>query len=540
MPTPISFAQWQANQKGSTATSKTSAIPFSQWQAQNKGKTSSTKNTSSMSSVFGGLNPNKSFTGITSKPNNSTDGSTPQQNSSTDTMGIIKNIGAGLVSSEVGAGQDIAAAIGGGKYIDQLKKLSASQQQDITSLVNLRNKYAKVGDTKNTDRINTMIKNENVGGASITDMFPALNKSTEQVIGDFAGLGLDVVTAGTVGPELKAGESGAEAVKGATTGKRIISGVKTGTAIGAGYGAAGGAQANENPMDLAKSTAIGAVSGAVAGGTLGGVFGKKASSLAKTTEDVSPRLSASEAENATTKTSKITKKISVVPSKKTTAIANSVHDTIKSGTTFSDKANLADKGIQTEAESLKSQIKNVDHPVPKRELVSNLTKVEKPVLISSDRTMNTAFSQVVSKAKDIVAKTDGTISGMLDGRKSFDDFVSKQFPNLYDSDTLTPMRTAIKSIRGEWNDFIEKQLPNNVAFKDSLNKQSNLFEARDILREKAARGAPTKQGEIGTNRFGRFFGRHPLLKKAGKAAVAGVGVGLGGGATYEAGKKLGL
>ena len=255
----------------------------------------------------------------------------------------------------------------------------------------------------------------------------------------------------------------------------------------------------------------------------------KDSSLKQTTEDVSPRLTAEEAESTKTKTSTFTKKITKVPSKNTIDMANAVHDTIKSGKTFSEKANLADEGISKEAKSLKSQIKDVDHPVPKKELISSLKKTEKPVLISSDRTLNTAYNLVIRKATDIIDKMDGTVSGTLDGRKSFDDFVSKQFPNLYESDTMTPMRTAIKNIRNQWNDFTESQLPDNVKFKNSLDKQSKLFEARDILREKAARGAPKVQGEIGTNRFGRWAKAHPKTVKLAKtgAGIAATSLGVG-------------
>lgn len=255
----------------------------------------------------------------------------------------------------------------------------------------------------------------------------------------------------------------------------------------------------------------------------------KKDALKQTIKDVSPRLTPKEAESVSTKTSRFTKKISVVPEQSTLDTATKVNKYIKSGKTFSEKATLADKGISAEAESLKAQIKGVDHPVPKRELISALSKTERPVLIASDRTMNTAFTNVLKKATEIINKMDGTISGTLDGRKAFDEFVSKQFPNLYESDTMTPMRTAIKDLRSTWNDFTEAQLPDDVKFKDSLDTQSKLFDARDTLREKAARGAPTRQGEIGTNRFQRYAEAHPkttkALKYVGGVAATSVGVG---------------
>lgn len=208
MPTPIPFSQYLSQNKGGNqppvnpapapvaapVAPKNGAIPFSQYKAQK-----------------GSIKPNPSFTGIakTGVPNSSMSGSTPMTNTGIDTIGAVKNTAQAVVGSEIGAGQDIAAAIGGKSYMDKFQKLNASDQKDLTTLIGLRNKYASSGNTAQVDRMNKFIKGHTlVGGGNVTDMFPALNKSTEQVVGDFAGLALDAVTAGTIGGGSKAMESG--------------------------------------------------------------------------------------------------------------------------------------------------------------------------------------------------------------------------------------------------------------------------------------------------------------------------------------------
>lgn len=330
----------------------------------------------------------------------------------------------------------------------------------------------------------------------------------------------------------------------------------------------------------------------------------------KAVDIVSPRLTPQVAENATTKTSFLRGKISIVPDDRTNEMADAVKNVVQ-GKSYSQDKELVKQAIGNEAETLKQGIQAIDHPVPKRELISTLTKSERPVLIASDKTMNNAYDKVLNKASEIIDKKGGTASGLLDGRKDFDSFVEKQFPNLYNSDAMTPMRIAIKDIRGKWNDFVGSQLEsvspkgsfaefhpddqkflnnfsekvaskqpipeslmnraketlNNygynapesktgladyiktaqnsiegkamganmdnklrgVDFKASLRKQNLMYDALDNISEKAAKGAPTIQGEIGTTRAGRFAEKHPTLTKIGKwgAGITGAAVGAG-------------
>jgi hypothetical protein len=159
-----------------------------------------------------------------------------------------------------------------------------------------------------------------------------------------------------------------------------------------------------------------------------------------------------------------------------------------------------------------------DRIYPLKELGAALNAVPKPTLLVGD--LDKVYGRVIDKAMEIARSNGGKVSDLLDTRKEFDQFISKEFPNLYSSDTLTPMRTAVKGIRNAITDFTAEHLPDDVALKDSLTNQSRLLEAVENMSEKAAAGA---QKEIGTNAIERFGKQHPTIKKAVVGGLTAVG-----------------
>ena len=132
---------------------------------------------------------------------------------------------------------------------------------------------------------------------------------------------------------------------------------------------------------------------------------------------------------------------------------------------------------------------------------------------------------------DAVAKAGAEggsdLSTVLQARKDFDAFVSDQFPDLYESDRLTPMRKALRDMRNATNDFIAKKVDESAEgltskeFRSSLEKQSLMYDALENMSEKAAKG------EIGKNAAQRFIKAHPGLKTAGKVIMAAGALGAG-------------
>lgn len=148
-----------------------------------------------------------------------------------------------------------------------------------------------------------------------------------------------------------------------------------------------------------------------------------------------------------------------------------------------------------------------------RELAARLNKIDRPLLIASDTTLNNVYNRVVAKAMEIAKSKGGKISNLLDVRQEFDNFVKKQFPNLYSSETLTPMRQAIKDIRNELNTFTANNLPDGVGFRENLITQHQLLNAIENMAEKAV-------PEVGTSALSKV-GRIPglILRKAGETAI---------------------
>lgn len=194
--------------------------------------------------------------------------------------------------SEEGAGQDIGAGIGGNTMVGTLQKgntaMSNSDLNNIKTFANIKNQIAaKGGDTSHID---SLLKGyQTQSGQSLSDLFPSLNKSGEQLSGDALGVLLDAVSAG--GLETGASSIAEQGSKGVLKGAAIgaLKGATTVGLISAGQGVAKSMQANESAKDVAmsglKSGAVGAVVGGGIGAITGGISGYKNAQAAKISPD---------------------------------------------------------------------------------------------------------------------------------------------------------------------------------------------------------------------------------------------------------------
>ncbi len=260
------------------------------------------------------------------------------------------------------------------------------------------------------------------------------------------------------------------------------------------------------------------------------VAAKTASNASKIVDMVSPKLTAAESADALaarggTKTGILgTIKANIDPSVK--RIADAVKANVPDfspSKSLVQNINATKSAVSSLATDLKSKVvasgKDVIYPI--KELKSALTNVERPTLIAADSTLNKAYDLVISKAVEIARDNGGKVSSLLDARQELDSFIGKQFPNLYSSDTLTPMRQAIKGIRNAMTDFTAEHLPDDVNLHDALTTQSRLLTAIENMSEKAASGVSK---EIGTNVIERAttaIKNHPVVAGAGAAALYG-------------------
>lgn len=257
---------------------------------------------------------------------------------------------------------------------------------------------------------------------------------------------------------------------------------------------------------------VGLVTGAgAAKEAVAGALGKDA--LAPILEDVSAQIGTKAAAKSAAKQGLVKTflkgEIKPVADKTTQEIAQTVAESVPEFSklkTFTDKLNAVKDAVYERAANLKQQVIDTgsDRAYTYKELGSNLRNIERPLLVASDSALNNAYDRVIAKAMDIAKQSGGKVSDLFEARKTFDQFISEQFPNLYSSETLTPMRSAVKNIRNGINQFIEDRLPEGSGFRDELLKQSKLFDAAENIAPKAVK-------EIGTTRLGRFAGRHPLI-----------------------------
>lgn len=165
---------------------------------------------------------------------------------------------AGDVTGQRGLGEDVAAAIGGNLYADKFNAVAKADQDYLTTILRLRNEAAKKGDESSVSHFQNLIKNyKTTDGQSITDVFPSLNKTTAQVLGDVASSAI-----GIAGGALIPGAGG--------VGGRIAAAGLTGGALGLSGGVGNGDTSFDS---LAKDTGYGTIGGVATAGLLEGIGG---------------------------------------------------------------------------------------------------------------------------------------------------------------------------------------------------------------------------------------------------------------------------
>lgn len=204
-------------------------------------------------------------------------------------------VGKFIASSEIGLGKDAAAAATtilpeAATGLKQANEAQKNHIETITNLAKIIGQYKQQG--KDPTKLQDALKNdmENAPpGAS--DLYPSIDKSNAEVIGDALGVGADILLSGAYGKSALGAESGSlltkaanitakKAVAGtveeaaASGGKRFIQGAIKGAAknapIGAFLGVQQGLQQGESPLGIAKSAAEGGVFNAITGGLLEG------------------------------------------------------------------------------------------------------------------------------------------------------------------------------------------------------------------------------------------------------------------------------
>lgn len=208
---------------------------------------------------------------------------------------LTKGIGGALISSEKGVGESLAAGPAASlpivRQAQESQTLADAGAVDILKAIRTNRELGR-----DTSRLEATYRDVTGQPAfDFNEIIPAAEKTNKQALGEVAGVGLDVVTAGTLSKGaqsfkvLKAAQPVAKASKALTTGAKLAQTAKStakaaavGAGIGYGYDVVNSLQENESGGDIYKpgwGAALGAVlpaafgaykAGKISGNALGG------------------------------------------------------------------------------------------------------------------------------------------------------------------------------------------------------------------------------------------------------------------------------
>lgn len=178
------------------------------------------------------------------------------------------------LAGQTGIAEDIAALIGGNQYKKQFEAMENSDKEVLNNFINHLNKAKQEGNPKAIEHYARLVENYqpmNMDGMTVKEVFPGMDKTLEQYIGDIGQSAL-----GFAGGKILGGVTGG-ALKGASTAGKLVFGAKTGAVFGGAASGLGAMQENKDlagvVTDTAKGGALGAAIGFATAG-LGAVVGK--------------------------------------------------------------------------------------------------------------------------------------------------------------------------------------------------------------------------------------------------------------------------
>ncbi len=132
-----------------------------------------------------------------------------------------------------------------------------------------------------------------------------------------------------------------------------------------------------------------------------------------------------------------------------------------------------------------------DIPISRKEILGEGAKVldtlkKNPMIVGDAEKMAV---KIINKMDDLVKANKPTAGGLLKARKELDAWVRNQKgSNIFDPAQENALSIALREVRDSANGLIAKKSP-NVAVRESLRKQSNLYRAMDNIGPKAAQEA---------------------------------------------------
>lgn len=157
--------------------------------------------------------------------------------------------------------------------------------------------------------------------------------------------------------------------------------------------------------------------------------------------------------------------------------------------------NIVHRSAIDEADALKAALKTNEVVFPRKELLSRLKEAKEGLTEDLILNGNTAKQAdiIVNNFEKILKNHPSTGSGLLAARKEFDGWLKSKKAKVFTGNSEGAFEIGSRRIRNLANDFLDEKAT-NVAVKDSLRKQSNLFKSVDVMADKAAAEARTSLG----------------------------------------------
>ncbi len=467
---------------------------------------------------------------------------------------IVANIGGGIkglfnavTGSEQAVGGEIAsglpASVTGENMLNTANSSLANSQLAFMQKVHTLQASGKPISAPMLSAYQGILKQGLGTGVTQTDLLPHAADTTEQALGNVAGVGADILSAGTL-----PGAAKAASVPGNGILQGTLRGAKAGAIaaapVGAAYGLSSGLKNNESALGVTGSTLFGALTGAAGGAVVGGTIGaikanpKVVTNYDSAIKDVTPdysQLTPTQKENLAEQTQKggLISGRSIVPGQQqeNAAAALASVDGYKPNASALEKFQLANDEVSNESQAIRAQIRTAGADggpivIPKKQMVSTIQSaidntVENSLLLQKGDPAAINYMRVVNNA---VNNVDGTAEGVLDLRQALDKTYentrgSSAFPD--GSDKIAALDQVHTAARDALNKLLIDSAP-NAQVRTSMKYQTALYNAMDILRTKASKEAGSVVGSLL-----QILNQHPILKKA--LLVAG------GGALLKAG-----
>lgn len=164
---------------------------------------------------------------------------------------------------------------------------------------------------------------------------------------------------------------------------------------------------------------------------------------------------------------------------------------------FQQNFNVIDEANKAEAIRLKAALEANDFIFPRQELTAKLAAAKKsladnPLLVGDAQK---SAQKLIDQFEKIFEGKAAKGSSLLEARKEFDAFVRSQKPKIFDVNTENALNLANREIRTTINNFLDEKAI-GVGVKESLARQSALFDALENIVPKAAQEADDTLGRI--------------------------------------------